>query len=151
MNMGASVVAYTVDAEHAEELAKRVRGHLVPAAQGLNGYRGFLLLDQGDGNRLSMLQFDLIANVQAAQQALTPAGRAAAERAKLVHDRAVRRYVYDVLTPDQLAALGEPTHRRRLVERSNPKVDSLHNPDSTQWSTTAEVDHCSHNVRDIAS
>lgn len=38
---------------------------------------------------------------------VTDEGRALAEQAKSVHDRAVQRYVYDALTPDQLAALGE--------------------------------------------
>jgi hypothetical protein len=74
MSMGASVVTYTVKAEHADELAARVRDHLVPAARQVHGYRGFLLLDQGDGKRLALLLFDSIADVGAAQHALTPVG-----------------------------------------------------------------------------
>ena len=75
MSMGASVVTYSVDAEHADELTRRVADHLVPAAQQTHGYRGFLLLDQGDGRRLALLLFDSVADVEPAQVALTPVGR----------------------------------------------------------------------------
>ena len=75
MSMGASIVTYTVDAEHADELTTRVREQLVPAAQKTEGYRGFLLLDQGDGKRLALLLFNSVEAVQTAQQALTPVGR----------------------------------------------------------------------------
>jgi DNA-binding MarR family transcriptional regulator len=37
---------------------------------------------------------------------VTAEGRRLAEEARLVHDEAVRRYVCDVLTPDQLDSLG---------------------------------------------
>jgi hypothetical protein len=76
MSMGASVVTYTVKAEHAAELVARIREHLVPAAQQIHGYRGFLLLDQGDGKRLALLLFDSIADVRVAQQVLSPVGEA---------------------------------------------------------------------------
>jgi hypothetical protein len=69
------VVTYTVDAANAEELRRRVEEYLVPAARGLKGYRGFLLLDQGEGKRLALLLFDSVEDVGAAQQALTPVGR----------------------------------------------------------------------------
>jgi hypothetical protein len=76
MEMGASVVTYTVNAEHADTLVERVREFLVPAAQQVDGYRGLLLLDQGDGKRLALLLFDSMAGVRAAQQALSPVGEA---------------------------------------------------------------------------
>ena len=75
MNMGASIVTYSVEPEHAEELHKRVREHVVPAARQTVGYRGFLLIDQGDGKRLALLLFDSVENAQVAQGTLTPVGR----------------------------------------------------------------------------
>jgi len=75
MTMGVSVVTYPVDPQQADELNRRVRDHLVPAARQVAGYRGFLLVDQGDDKRLSLLLFDSIEDAQAAQQALTPVGR----------------------------------------------------------------------------
>ncbi len=74
MSLVASVVTYTVEAASAEELRNRVAVHLVPAAQALPGYRGFLLLDQGDDRRLALLFFENPAQVQQAQAALTPIG-----------------------------------------------------------------------------
>jgi DNA-binding MarR family transcriptional regulator len=38
---------------------------------------------------------------------ITDEGRKLAEEAKLVHEQAVKRYVYDALTPEQIDALGE--------------------------------------------
>jgi hypothetical protein len=76
MSQGASVVTYAVDAANAAELTARVRDHLVPAARQTHGYRGFLLLDQGDGKRLALLLFDSVEDVGPAQQALTPVGAA---------------------------------------------------------------------------
>ena len=75
MSMGASIVTYTVDPEQSDELHGRIRDYLLPAARQTEGYRGFLLIDQGDGKRLALLLFDSVANVGAAQQALTPVGR----------------------------------------------------------------------------
>lgn len=75
MSMGASVVTYSVDQEHADELRTRVEQHLVPAARQAHGYRGFLLLDQGDGKRLALLLFDSVEDARAAQGTLTPVGR----------------------------------------------------------------------------
>jgi hypothetical protein len=75
MSAGASVVTYTVDAESADELRRRVEEYLVPAARQTKGYRGFLLLDQGDGKRLALLLFGSVEDVGPAQQALTPVGR----------------------------------------------------------------------------
>jgi hypothetical protein len=75
MSMGASIVTYPVDPQQAEELHRRVREHLVPVARQVQGYRGFLLVDQGDNKRLAFLLFDSVAGAQAVQQALTPIGR----------------------------------------------------------------------------
>ena len=75
MSMGASIVTYPVDPQQADELHRRVREYLLPAARQVDGYRGFLLLDQGDNQRLALLLFDSIAGAQAAQQALGPIGR----------------------------------------------------------------------------
>ncbi len=75
MSMAASVVTYTVAPEHAEELRVRVQEHLVPTARQTQGYRGFLLLDQGDGKRLAILLYDSVEDARAAQGALTPVGR----------------------------------------------------------------------------
>jgi hypothetical protein len=73
--MGVSVVTYPVDPQQADELHRRVREHLVPAAQQVTGYRGFLLVEQGENRRLAVLLFDSVEAAQAAQQALTPVGR----------------------------------------------------------------------------
>jgi hypothetical protein len=73
--MGTSIVTYPVDPQQADELHRRVREHLLPAARQVDGYRGFLLVDQGDNRRLALLLFDSVAGAQAAQQALSPIGR----------------------------------------------------------------------------
>jgi hypothetical protein len=75
MSMGASIVTYPVDPRQAEELHRRVREHLLPAARRVEGYRGFLLVDQGDARRLALLLFDSVDGAQAAQRALGPIGR----------------------------------------------------------------------------
>jgi hypothetical protein len=41
----------------------------------VQGYLGFLLVDQGDDRRLALLLFDSVARARAAQQALSPIGR----------------------------------------------------------------------------
>jgi hypothetical protein len=74
MHMAASIVEYTVDPEYAEELHRRVRAYLLPAARQTKGYRGMLFLDRGDGRRLAVLLFDSVAQVRAAQVTLTPVG-----------------------------------------------------------------------------
>jgi len=75
MTMAASVVTYTVQGEHADELTKRVHEHLVPAAREIPGYRGFLLLDQGDHKRLGLLLFETMDDARAVQQVLSPLGQ----------------------------------------------------------------------------
>lgn len=74
MTAAASVVTYTVKAEHADELTRQVEDRLVPAARGVAGYQGFLLLDQGNGARMAILLFDSMDAVAAAQEVLTPVG-----------------------------------------------------------------------------
>ena len=44
---------------------------------------------------------------RAAIVGLTPGGRQLAEDARLAHDRAVQRYIIDILSPAQLDALGD--------------------------------------------
>lgn len=75
MTIGASVVTYTVDPKNADALQTAVRDYFVPAARQTTGYRGMLLLDQGDGKRLAFLLFDSVEHVGPAQHALTPVGR----------------------------------------------------------------------------
>lgn len=74
MTIAASVVTYTVQEKHAEELTERVRQHLIPVARELPGYRGFLLLDQGDNKRLAILIFESIEQARGAQRELSPVG-----------------------------------------------------------------------------
>lgn len=74
MSMVASVVTYSVLPEHVEELTRRVEQHLIPAAREVSGYRGFLLLDQGEQRRMAILLFDSADAARAAQQALSPVG-----------------------------------------------------------------------------
>ena len=74
MGMGVTVVTYTVDPANAEALRRRVEEHLVPAARAAKGYRGFLLLDQGDDRRTAILLFDSAGEAQAAQAIIGPAG-----------------------------------------------------------------------------
>ena len=74
MDMATNIVEYTVDPEQAETLHSRVREHLVPAARQTRGYRGFLLLDRGEGKRMAVLLFDAAADARAAQETLAPVG-----------------------------------------------------------------------------
>jgi hypothetical protein len=73
--MGVSIVTYPVNPQHADELHRRVQEYLVPAAQKVPGYQGFLLVDQGDNRRLALLLFDSVDAARQAQQVLTPVGR----------------------------------------------------------------------------
>jgi len=91
MDMAASVVTYTVDPNQADELRKQISEHLVPAAQLIDGYRGFMLLDMGENKRMAILLFDSVAAVQAAQQTLSPIGR---------------DHTYALMTSPALGALG---------------------------------------------
>jgi DNA-binding MarR family transcriptional regulator len=53
---------------------------------------------------------------------VTDAGRALAEEARRVHEQAVRRYVCEVLTPEQLDALGA------IAETVLAQLDEPHTP-----------------------
>ena len=75
MSMGVSIVTYPVDPAQADELVRRVREYLVPAARQVAGYRGFLIVAQGDDKRLALLLFDSVDGARAAQQVLSPLGR----------------------------------------------------------------------------
>lgn len=57
-----------------EELQRRVQDYLAPVERKTKGYQGFLLLDHGDGQRLALLPYDSVADVRAAQAALTLVG-----------------------------------------------------------------------------
>ncbi|MGH2588702.1 MAG: hypothetical protein ACRDJE_27570 [Dehalococcoidia bacterium] len=74
MSMATNIVEYTVSPEHAETLHGRVQERLVPAARQTQGYRGFLLLDRGEGTRLAVVLYDSAAAARAAQQTLVPVG-----------------------------------------------------------------------------
>ena len=73
----ATVVSYTVLPDKAETLREAVEQQLVPAARAVSGYRGFLLLDQGDGKRLAVVVFDSAEHARSAQQTISAAARAA--------------------------------------------------------------------------
>jgi hypothetical protein len=70
MNIAARVVTYSVDPDQADERAKGVAGHLLPASQQIHGYWGFLRLDLGDNKRMSILLFGFAASAQAARHVL---------------------------------------------------------------------------------
>lgn len=70
-----TVVTYTVPPEKAEALRDAVREHLVPAARRAAGYRGFLLLDQGNGKRMGVVVFDSAEHARAAQEPISIAAR----------------------------------------------------------------------------
>ena len=74
MTMAANIVEYTVRPEHGDALRDRVRENLVPVARQAQGYRGFLLLDRGEGKRVAIVLFDSAADAQAAQATLAPVG-----------------------------------------------------------------------------
>lgn len=58
---------------------------------------------------------------------VTTTGRCLAEKARRVHDDAVRRYLCDALTADQLAALGEIAETVLAhLERAQPTTTSGH-------------------------
>jgi hypothetical protein len=71
----ANVASYTVRPEKAEALREAVQEHLVAAARRVDGYRGFLLLDQGNGKRLGVVLYDSAEHARAAQQPITAAAR----------------------------------------------------------------------------
>jgi hypothetical protein len=72
MSMGATVVTYTVDAANADKLRQAIEEYLIPAAQTAQGYRGFLVLDQGDGKRVGLVLFDSAQEAKAAQSIIGP-------------------------------------------------------------------------------
>lgn len=87
----ASIVTYTVDPEQSDELRDRVQAHLVPAAREIAGYRGLLLLDQGENRRMAILLFDSVEGVQTAQRVLSPIGA---------------QYTYSLMTSPAVGSLG---------------------------------------------
>lgn len=91
MSMGATVVTYTVAASNADELRKNVEEHLVPAARSAQGYKGFLLLDQGEGKRTAILLFESADAARAAQAIIGPVGA---------------QYTYALMSSPAIGALG---------------------------------------------
>ncbi len=75
MSMGGTVVTYTVASENIDELHDRIRQHIVPAARRAAGYKGFVLLDQGEGQRMAIVLYESVEAAQAAQRVIGPAGR----------------------------------------------------------------------------
>ena len=75
MNGAATVVTYSVSDVNSEQLHKLVETLLIPAARNAQGYRGFLLLDQGEGKRLAIVLCDSIESARALQGVLGPIAR----------------------------------------------------------------------------
>jgi len=75
MMTSATVLSYTVRPDKADALHAALRDHLVPAARKESGYRGFLVLDQGEGKRVGIVIFDSPENAKAAQQGISGAAR----------------------------------------------------------------------------
>ena len=60
MAMGISIIEYTVDPAQADEVNRRLKQHLVAAAQQTAGYRGWLTADLGDSKRRDIWLFDSV-------------------------------------------------------------------------------------------
>jgi len=75
VNGAATVVTYSVSDENGNLLHNLVETMLIPAAQDAQGYRGFLLLNQGDGKRLAVVLCDSIDSARALQGVLGPIAR----------------------------------------------------------------------------
>jgi len=73
--VAANTVAYTVKPDKADALREAIQTKLIPAARQTAGYRGFLVLDQGEGRRLGVVVFDSAEHAKAAQQAISQAAK----------------------------------------------------------------------------
>ncbi len=91
MSMGATVVTYSVDDANAEKLRLALQDHLVPAARSAKGYRGFLVLDHGEGKRTGVVLFDSVDEAKAAQSVIGPVAG---------------RYIYSLLSSPSAGSLG---------------------------------------------
>ena len=58
MAMGISIIEYNVDPAQADEVNRRLKEHLVAAAQQTAGYRGWLTADIGEGKRRDIWLYD---------------------------------------------------------------------------------------------
>jgi hypothetical protein len=105
MAMAASVVTYTVQAEHAAALTERVQKHLVPAAREIPGYRGFLLLDQGETKRMALLLFESIEGARTAQHVLSPVGE---------------QYTYELMATPAIGSLATALIADGMFDSANP-------------------------------
>jgi hypothetical protein len=72
MKGAATVVTYSVSDENSDQLHNLVETMLIPAARDAHGYRGFLLLNQGEGKRLAVVLCDSIESARALQNVLGP-------------------------------------------------------------------------------
>ena len=75
MNGAATVVTYSVSDENSDQLHHLVATLLIPAARDAQGYRGFLLLNQGEGKRMAVVLCDSIESARALQGVLGPIAR----------------------------------------------------------------------------
>jgi len=71
----ATIVTYTIDPANGDKLRDAIREHLVPAARGCEGYRGFMVLDLGEGKRAGCVVFDSVEHGRAAQAKITAASK----------------------------------------------------------------------------
>jgi len=72
MTGAATVVTYSVSDENSDQLHNLVETMLIPAARHAHGYRGFLLLNQGEGKRLAVVLCDSVEGARALQSVLGP-------------------------------------------------------------------------------
>jgi len=75
MNGAATVVTYSVSDENSDQLHSLVETLLIAASREAQGYRGFLLLNQGEGKRLAVVLCDSIESARGLQGVLGPIAR----------------------------------------------------------------------------
>jgi hypothetical protein len=80
---------------------ERVRAHLLPAARQTEGYRGYLLIDQGEGKRLTVWLYD---SAEAALAAGPSVGAVAEEQIVPLMTKAPRKWERRMVIADGLFA-----------------------------------------------
>ncbi len=75
MNGAATVATYSVSDENSEQLHNLVETLLIPAVREAQGYRGCLLLNQGEGKRLAVVFCDSVESAKALQGIPGPIAR----------------------------------------------------------------------------
>jgi hypothetical protein len=88
----ATVLTYSIDPANADKLCDALRESLVPAARQSDGYKGFLVVDAGNGKRIACVVFDSAEQGRAAQAAISAASRQAG--------------VYELMTEPAQASFG---------------------------------------------